>query len=168
MTPPDRITAAILTCSDRCSAGGAPDLSGPLLAKLVAEKLHATVVISTCIPDDADAIKQQLLDWATQSPCPDLILTTGGTGLSPRDVTPEATLAVLERQHPGLLELARARCAVQTPLAYLSRGVAGTIRRTLIINLPGSPKGVSEMFNSLVDVLPHAVKMLRGDSDHSS
>jgi molybdopterin biosynthesis enzyme MoaB len=81
-------------------------------------------------------------------------------------VTPEATLAVLDRFHPGLLEVARMRCFQNTPLTYLSRGAAGTIQRSLIINLPGSPKGAGEMFNALVDLLPHAVKMLRGDSDH--
>lgn len=161
------ITVAILTCSDRCSAGTAQDISGPLLARLVAEKLSATVVASACIADDLEKIQQQLRAWAMQAAPPDLILTTGGTGLSPRDVTPEATAAVLDRLHPGLLELARMRCFQNTPLTYLSRGMAGTIAQSLIINLPGSPKGAGEMFIALVDVLPHAIRMLRGDSDHS-
>lgn len=166
MTVSPAITVAILTCSDRCSAGTAQDISGPLLARLVAEKLGATVIALACVADGAERIQQQLRAWAMQAAPPDLILTTGGTGLSPRDVTPEATAAVLERFHPGLLELARMRCIEHTPLTYLSRGMAGTLARSLVINLPGSPKGAGEMFHALVDILPHAIRMLRGDSDH--
>lgn len=161
------MTVAVLTISDRCSAELATDASGPALVEMCTSRLGAQVVATACVPDDIAAIQQQLLQWATEAPRPDLILTTGGTGLAPRDHTPEATAAILERRHPGLLELARHRCLAKTPKAFLSRGEAGAIRRTLIINLPGSPRGCTEFLEALLDVLPHAVKMLRGeDLDH--
>ena len=155
-------TVAILTCSDRCSAGQAIDTSGPALAELVKASLNAQVVAAVCLPDEQDQIARQLQTWANINPRPDLILTTGGTGLSPRDVTPEATTSVLQRRHQGLLELARLRCYAKTPRTFLSRGEAGTIGQTLIINLPGSQRGSTEMLQALLDVLPHALKTLRG------
>jgi molybdenum cofactor synthesis domain-containing protein len=158
------ITAAVLTCSDRCFAGMAIDSSGPELVEILEMKLQAEVVTTACVPDDVAAISRQLQTWAAD-PKPDLILTTGGTGLSPRDVTPEATVAVLDRSHPGLLELARLRCYPKTPRAFLSRGEAGTLGQTLIINLPGSPAGAREFLEALLDILPHAVETLRG-KDH--
>jgi molybdenum cofactor synthesis domain-containing protein len=93
----------------------------------------------------------------------DLILSTGGTGLAPRDVTPEAAKRVFHREHEGLMDLSRQRCLAKTPRTFLSRGVAGTIHRTLIITLPGSPRGCAEMLEAIVDILPHAVETLRGD-----
>lgn len=163
------ITACILTVSDRCSRGEAVDASGPGLATLAVNKLSAEVLATKIVADDIPAISAQLRAWANESPKPDLILTTGGTGLAPRDVTPEATLAVLERQHAGLLELARYRCLEKTPKAFLSRGHAGTLGRTLILNLPGSPKGATEFLEALLDVLPHAIRMNRGvDTEHRS
>lgn len=159
---------SILTISDRCSRGEATDSSGPQLADLCRRALGANIAATACVPDDIPAIQQVLRTWALESsPRPDLILTTGGTGLAPRDVTPEATSQILERRHDGLQELARLRCLAKTPKAFLSRGQAGTLYRTLIINLPGSPRGATEFLEALVDVLPHAIKMLRGeDLDH--
>jgi molybdopterin adenylyltransferase len=156
---------AILTVSDRCSRGEMPDTSGPALAELVAHELGA-VAATACAPDEIDAIRDQLKAWSSRAPAIDLILTTGGTGLAPRDVTPEATSSVLERRHPGLLELARLRCYPGTPRAFLSRGEAGTRGRTLIINLPGSRRGSTECLQALLDVLPHALEALRGEEQH--
>jgi molybdenum cofactor synthesis domain-containing protein len=158
------IRVAILTVSDRCSRGEAKDTSGPALAELAAAMLGAEVVAAACVPDESAQIAGQLLAWATEEPKPDLILTTGGTGLGPRDVTPEATLEVLQRRHPGLLELARLRCMETSHSArvFLSRGEAGTIGQSLVINLPGSQRGATEFFQALADVLPHAIAMLRG------
>lgn len=165
----DPFSVAILTCSDRCSAGTATDTSGPALAELVRTAMNATVIATACLPDDAEQIATQLRTWALDHPRPDLVLTTGGTGLSPRDVTPEATASVLERRHSPLLELARLRCFATTPLTYLSRGEAGTIGRTLVINLPGSQRGATEMLRAMLDVLPHALRVLRGEvRDHHS
>ncbi len=161
------MTVAILTISDRCSRGQATDTSGPALADMARAKLAAQIVATACVPDEVDQIRSQILAWAKTSPKPDLILTTGGTGLAPRDHTPEATSAILERRHPALLELARHRCLAKTPRAFLSRGECGTLARSLIINLPGSPRGATEFLEALLDVLPHAIQMLRGEKlDH--
>lgn len=157
------IRAAVLTVSDRCSRGEASDASGPALCTRLREVLQAEVVAAQCVPDEEEVIAEALRDWALGALTPDLILTTGGTGLAPRDVTPEATLRVLERRHEGLLELARRRCFEITPKTYLSRGEAGTLGRCLIINLPGSPRGACEMFDALSDILPHAIDTLRGN-----
>ncbi len=162
------ITVAILTISDRCARGEATDASGPLLADLVRQRLGADVIDHACVPDEADGIVDRLRTWAGADLAPDLILTTGGTGLAPRDITPEVTAAVLQKRCPGLLELARLRCYEKTPRAFLSRGEAGVIGRTLIINLPGSPRGAGEMLTALLDVLPHALRMARGErTDHA-
>ena len=161
------MNVAVLTVSDRCSQGITTDTSGPALATLAQQRLGATIIATACVPDEPDQIARQLRHWALESPKPDLILTTGGTGLSPRDITPEATATVLERRHPGLLELARLRLYATTPRAFLSRGEAGTIGGTLVINLPGSPRAASEYLTALCDVLPHAVQTLRGEAaDH--
>lgn len=157
---------AVLTVSDRCSRGEAVDTSGPALCEHVRDKLAGEVVATACVPDDRAAIGRAITDWAT-GPAPDLILTTGGTGLAPRDVTPEATRGVIEREHPGLIQLMQMRCYAKTPLTFLSRGVAGTCRNSLVINLPGSRKGAVECLEALLDVLPHAVSTLRGEvKDH--
>lgn len=164
-----RIRAAVLTVSDRCSRGQMQDTAGPGLARLVAERLPADVIASACVPDAREAIVDQLRFWAGDELRLDLILTTGGTGLGPRDVTPEATATILDRRHPGLLELARQRCLASTPRAFLSRGEAGTIKQTLVINLPGSRRGAMEFLEAILDVLPHAIQMLRGEpGDHDS
>jgi molybdenum cofactor synthesis domain-containing protein len=164
--PETPINFAVLTVSDRCSAGDATDTSGPALIQKMEQQLGATCLFRAICPDEVPAIRDHLLKWATSAPQPDLILTTGGTGLSPRDVTPEATTSVIERPHPALLELARHRLYDRTPKAALSRGVAGTVRSTLIINLPGSQRGATETLDALADVLAHAVQMLQG-GDHN-
>jgi molybdenum cofactor synthesis domain-containing protein len=159
------IRVCVLTVSDRCSQGQAEDASGPAVVRLICEKLSAEVVATAVVPDEVDQIQQKLRGWAMGELRPDLIVTTGGTGLSPRDFTPEATAAVLERHHPGLLELARLRCytTTKTPRVFLSRGSAGTIGQTMILNLPGSPRGAAETLEALLDVLPHAIETLRGE-----
>lgn len=153
--------AAILTLSDKGSRGERIDESGPALAAWLADKgVHA--VNSLIIPDDFDIIVSTLTEWA-DSDVAELILTTGGTGVSPRDVTPEATLQVVERVIPGIGELMRLKSLEKTPMASLSRAVAGIRRFTLIINLPGSPKGALENLEAVWPVIGHAVEKIRGD-----
>ena len=161
--PSTPIRVAVLTLSDRCSRGETEDTSGPALCALARERLGAQIVATACLSDDYDRIVAQLRRWALEDPQPDLILTTGGTGLAPRDVTPEATAEVLQRRHPALLELARLRCLSRTARAFLSRGEAGTLGRSLLVNLPGSQRGAAECFLALADVLPHAIETLRGE-----
>ena len=157
------IRAAVLTVSDRCSRGLATDTSGPALAEMLRTRLGAEVVESRCLPDEEEQLAACFVSWSSPDRGIDLILSTGGTGLAPRDVTPEAARSVFEREHPGLMELARLRCLVKTPRTFLSRGVAGTIGKTLILTLPGSLKGSTENLEALLDILPHAVETLRGE-----
>lgn len=157
------IRAAVLTVSDRCSRGQATDTSGPALCAMLRERLGATIAAVACLPDDVDALAAQFLAWSEPSQQIDLIVSTGGTGLAPRDNTPEAAKRVFHREHPGLMELARFRCLSKTPRTYLSRGVAGTINGTLILTLPGSPRGATENLEALLDILPHAIETLRGE-----
>ncbi|MGE3106910.1 MAG: molybdenum cofactor biosynthesis protein B [Phycisphaerales bacterium] len=160
------IRAAVLTVSDRCSRGETTDTSGPALVAILQQRLGAAVVATACLPDEIDLLEHQFRLWSDPSRHPetiDLILSTGGTGLAPRDVTPEAALRVIHRRHDGLMELARMRCLAKTPRAYLSRGVAGVAGRSLIITLPGSPRGAAENLEALLDLLPHAIDTLRGD-----
>jgi molybdenum cofactor synthesis domain-containing protein len=150
---------AILTVSDRSSRGERPDSSGPALARAVEEQGWQVTAMSIT-PDERPAIERQLTEWC-DSKNVDVILTTGGTGFSPRDVTPEATLAVTQRGAPGLAEAIRQQSLKITPHAMLSRAVAGIRGRTLIINLPGSPKGAVESLGVVLPVLPHAVELLQ-------
>jgi len=154
------IRVAVLTVSDRCSRGEQEDTSGPALAELCTQRLNATVVERTTVADELDQIEAQLRGWIDAGI--DLVLTAGGTGLGPRDVTPEASARVIERPHPALLELARARALPAMPKSFLSRGIAGATARTLIINLPGSLRGSTETLEALLDILPHAIGMLHG------
>ena len=156
-----KIRFGILTLSDRSARGERQDSSGPALAALI-EAEHWSVVRHEILPDDEPAIREILVSWADSRDM-DVILTTGGTGFSPRDVTPEATRAVIEREAPGLAEAMRAASLKVTPHAMLSRIVTGIRRQTLIINLPGSPKGAVENLQVIVPVLPHAVQLLRED-----
>ncbi|MFZ6030913.1 MAG: MogA/MoaB family molybdenum cofactor biosynthesis protein [Chloroflexota bacterium] len=152
---------AILTVSDRSAAGERPDASGPALAAAAASR-GWQVSLDGLVPDAFDAIRNTLLDWCARGDI-DIILTTGGTGFAPRDITPEATRAVLEREAPGLAEAMRAASLKVTPHAMLSRSVAGICRQTLIVNLPGSPKAAIENLEAVVAVFPHAVQLLRND-----
>lgn len=154
---------AVLTVSDRSFAGEREDVSGPAVAERVS--LEGWEVIRTdIVPDDMDKIADVFRAWSDQDGV-DVILSTGGTGFAPRDVTPEATRAVVERTAPGLTEAMRAVSMDITPHAMLSRAEAGIRKSTLIINLPGSPKAAVENLEVVLPVLPHAVALLRGDSD---
>ncbi len=155
------IRIGILTVSDRSARGERADSSGPALADAVAAQ-GWQVTHQAILPDDLHVLKRLLADWADAGEI-DVILTTGGTGFAPRDVTPEATQAVIERQAPGLAEAMRAASSRLTPHAALSRAVAGIRKRTLIVNLPGSPKGAVENLHVILPVLPHAVQLLRDD-----
>ena len=150
----------ILTISDRSSRGERPDDSGPLIRELAQSHFNAEIIHSAVIPDDLALIRDTLAAWCDQGAL-DLILTTGGTGFAPRDVTPEATRAVIEREAPGLAEAMRAASLALTPHAMLSRAVCGIRGRTLIVNLPGSPKAVRENLATVAPALPHAVQLLR-------
>lgn len=152
----------ILTMSDSGTRGEREDLSGPLIAELLGT-LSSEIVQQAMIPDDAGRIAETLTAWSGEL---DLIVTTGGTGLGPRDVTPQATLSVIDYEVPGMAEAMRAVGRAKTPMAMLSRGVVGVRGATLIINLPGSPKGVRENLETLLPVLPHAVNVLRGHTIH--
>ena len=155
------IRFGILTLSDRSSRGERPDASGPALARLILTE-NWSVAKQELLPDNESAIRTTLSEWADSGEI-DVILTTGGTGFSPRDVTPEATRAVIEREAPGLAEAMRAASLKITPHAMLSRIVTGIRKRTLIVNLPGSPKGAVENLQVIVPVLEHAVQLLRED-----
>jgi molybdopterin adenylyltransferase len=153
------IGAAILTVSDRSARGERPDESGPALIQLAQEQ-GWQIIDTSIVPDNTEAIKNILIDWCSAGSI-DLILTTGGTGFAPRDITPEATLAVIQRAAPGLAEAMRLESLKVTPHAMLSRAVAGIRGKTLIVNLPGSPKAAVENLRAILPVLPHAVDLLR-------
>jgi molybdopterin adenylyltransferase len=153
--------AGILTVSDRGSRGEREDASGPALRAWLMERGVETVRLEI-VPDEEERIFALLRDWADEEGY-DMILTTGGTGLSPRDVTPEATLRVVERTIPGFGERMRDKSLEKTPMAIVSRAVAGVRKRSLIINLPGSPKGAVENLEAVWEAVPHAVAKIRGD-----
>jgi molybdopterin adenylyltransferase len=153
------ITIGVLTISDSASKEERQDLSGAVIRALVAQLPDAIVSIEAIIPDEQDQIAALLRTWSDEQQL-NLILTTGGTGLALRDVTPEATKAVIEREAPGIAEALRSISLRYTPMAMLSRGVAGMRGRTLIINLPGSPKAVKECLEYILPVLPHAINLL--------
>lgn len=155
------IRFGILTISDRSARGERADQSGPALREVVAEQGWETVHLEV-VPDETQAIVDHLTAWCDRGVA-DIVLTTGGTGFSSRDVTPEATLAVIERPAPGLAEAMRAASLKVTPHAMLSRAVAGVRGKTLILNLPGSPKGAVENLETVLSVLRHAVELLRDD-----
>lgn len=155
---------AVLTVSDRCSGGEAEDKSGPALIDAV-KRLGAAVVFSEVVPDERNQIEAVLCKWADSGRV-DVILTTGGTGIAPRDVTPDATLAVIGRRVPGISEAVRAESRKTTPRAMLSRAASGVRGKCLIINLPGSPNGAVECLEVVAGVLEHAVDLLSGRSPH--
>jgi len=156
------ISVFILTVSDRSDSGERADLSGPALCEAV-EKLGWTLAGHAIVPDEIDQIRSVLRDRSSSGKV-NLILTTGGTGFAPRDVTPEATLAVIDKKASGLVELIRIESAKINANAYLSRAEAGICRKTLIINLPGSPKGAVESLLIVSPVIPHAITLLEDQS----
>jgi len=161
------IRAGVLTISDKASRGEREDTSGAAIIELLST-IDASVQRSQVVPDEHEQIAATLRAWADSDEL-DLIVTTGGTGLGPRDVTPEATSEVIERPVPGIGEAMRAAGLKHTPMAALSRGVCGVRGRCLIVNLPGSPKGVRENLTAVIDMLPHAVELLRGRAgDHAA
>lgn len=155
-------TAALVTVSDGVSAGTREDTSGDALAARLRDA-GLDVAHRTVVADDAGAIAMTIRGYVNAV---DLILTTGGTGFGPRDVTPEASLQVIERQAPGMVMLMMSRGIESTPMAALSRGLVGSAGRTLIVNLPGSPKGAVENLEALLPVVPHALQLLAGDTEH--
>lgn len=153
--------AVVITVSDRVSAGEMADRSGPALAALLAGAGHE--VSSTVVPDEPERIARAIVEAAAEAA---LVLTTGGTGLAARDVTPQATRPLLDYEVPGLAEEMRRAGVRSTPLAVLSRGIAGVRGRTLVVNLPGSERGAVESMESIVDAIGHALRLLAGDTGH--
>ena len=156
------MTAAVLTVSDSAARGKRADASGPAVAAALKQK-GFSVVTTRIVPDERSAIEAALLEMCTVAR---LVMTTGGTGLAPRDVTPEATRAVCDRLVEGLAERMRSQGTRATPFAALSRGVCGIRGRSLVVNLPGSPKGATESLAAVMDLLPHALEVLEGKTDH--
>ncbi len=156
------MTAAVITVSDSCAQGIRADASGP--AVVAALEKHGFRIMGTAIvPDEQSAIQQAIVRAASEA---ELVVTTGGTGIAPRDITPEATRAVCDRLVEGLAERMRIEGSRSTPLAALSRGVCGTRGGALILNLPGSPRAAAESLAAVVDLLPHAIDLLRGNTEH--
>ena len=156
-------TVGVLTVSDKGAAGDRQDKSGAVIREILSS-MDARIINYDVIPDEKELIAAKLVKWADEDNL-DILITTGGTGLTTRDVTPEATLAVVDRIVPGFAEAMRAESLKKTPHAMLSRAVAGTRGECLIINLPGSPKAVRECLEVVMPALPHAVETLKGQSD---
>jgi len=156
------IKVGILTISDKGSQGEREDLSGKVIEE-VAKKINGEVKYYKIIPDEKDIIQEELIKTVDELHL-DLILTTGGTGLAKRDVTPDATLEVIEKEVPGISEIIRSESFKKTDRAILSRGVAGIRKESLIINLPGSPKGVRESLETILEALPHGIEILKGQA----
>jgi len=155
-------TAAVLTISDSSSRGEREDVSGPAVAEALKQAKFA-VTATRIVPDDKTAIEQALVEFSGKAR---LVVTTGGTGIAPRDVTPEATRAVCERLVEGVAETMRFEGSKKTPLAALSRGICGVRGTSLLLNLPGSPTGAVDSLAAVIDLLPHALRLLGGDTRH--
>jgi len=156
------LRAAVLTISDRCARGEREDRSGPLAAKLL-QALGVRIEALEVLPDDLELLRRRLEELSQRV---ELIVTTGGTGLGPRDVTPEATRAVIEREIPGMAEAMRLEGLRRTPHAMLSRGLVGARGRCLIVNLPGSPGAVHDGLSAILDAIPHVLELIRGEQPH--
>ena len=157
---PDAFRYAVLTLSDRAASGERPDAAGPAVREMLGA-LPAELVEARVLPDDREKIEEELIRLCDQAAC-DLVVTTGGTGLAPRDVTPEATRAVIDREIPGMGEAMRAAGLARTPQAMLSRGIAGQRGCTIILNLSGSPRAVREQLQVVLPALPHALRVASG------
>jgi molybdopterin adenylyltransferase len=161
-SPLDRKTAAVLTVSDSCSRGENVDLSGPAVAEALGRR-NFQVLVRSVVADERTAIQEKLVELCRSAR---LVITTGGTGLAPRDVTPEATTAVCDRLVEGIAEQMRLQGARKTRFAALSRGVCGVRGTSLILNLPGSPAGAIESLEAVIDLLPHALELIAGKTEH--
>ncbi len=161
---PEVMTAAVLTVSDSSSRGERADLSGPAVAEILRRK-HFVIVATAIVPDDQPAIEEALIRLAGTAR---LVATTGGTGIAERDVTPEATRAVCTRLLEGIAERIRFEGSKKTPMAALSRAVCGVREKSLVLNLPGSPRGATESLEVVIDLLPHALDLLAGNTKHSA
>lgn len=159
---PEGLTAAVVTVSDSCARGDRTDLSGPAVSELL-RKNNFSLIGTEVVPDDQAAIQTALAYWVKEA---QLVVTTGGTGIAERDVTPEATRAVCERLVEGVAERMRNEGARKTPFTALSRGVCGIREKSLILNLPGSPIGAVESLEAVIDLMPHALQLLNGNTKH--
>ena len=156
------LTAAVITVSDSCARGEREDLSGPAVAQFL-QKLHFEIVVRETVPDDVIQIQNLLIRLAREVR---FVVTTGGTGIAPRDVTPQATAAVCDRLVDGIAERMRSEGVKKTPFAALSRGMCGVRGRALILNLPGSPAGAVESLEAVASLIPHAIELLSGKTEH--
>jgi molybdopterin adenylyltransferase len=160
---PERVTAAVLTVSDSCARGERADLSGPAVVGALSRR-RFSVVATKIVADDQTVIRKALIQLARKAR---LVVTTGGTGIALRDVTPEATRAVCNRLIEGVPERMRSAGAKKTPLSALSRGVCGVRGKSVILNLPGSPQGAVESLEAVIDLVPHALQLLSGNTKHT-